>query len=282
MSSFTAARSSAIGMTLVVIAWMTAAKAQATTVAPMDLATIADHSGQVISGRIASVRSFWADDPRRIESEITLDDVAYLKGSPSIPTTTFAFTAPGGTVGRMRMAVAGAPEFRVGQRWLLCLLPSYKTHPIVGIYHGAFQIRTGDDGVARVFTAAAAAVVGIDARGFVRATSVNRPPVPDRLVGAVSARVINERGVSTTPEVMTYDRFVERFRPVLEASRDHALTKPAGRRVGVRYTPVPLAGQRNLSRISFPRDLGDSRPRRSAARRRIDRESHGVRRGGKP
>ncbi|MFQ5496104.1 MAG: hypothetical protein ACE5EX_12070, partial [Phycisphaerae bacterium] len=125
--------------------------ARATTVVPMTLATIADHAGQVILADITVVRSAWADNPRRIETTITLSPVEYLKGAPGTASaSTFTLIVPGGTVGDTQMRITGAPDFRVGDRWMLCLLPTYKTHPVVGVSRGAFKIVSDDRGVQRV------------------------------------------------------------------------------------------------------------------------------------
>ena len=54
--------------------------AGASTTAAMPIQSVADHAGQVIVGDVASVRSYFAGNPRQIDSEITFKNVRYLKG----------------------------------------------------------------------------------------------------------------------------------------------------------------------------------------------------------
>lgn len=241
--------------------------AEATTVVPMPLTTLADHAGQVLLGEVAATRSYWADNPRRIETEVRFVGVEYLKGARPDAPPEFTLIVPGGTVGTLTARVGCAPEFAVGDRWLLFLLPEYRVFPTVGVGQGAFLIRTDPDGTARVYTADGDAVAGIDDAGFPQTLRARRSP-------SAQTRVVASRGVrvqplrtDAPPPALTLEEFRARLAPVLAASRDHALTRPAGRPVfaewparplraapGATAPPGPLRGLEAAVEVSGPAD----------------------------
>jgi hypothetical protein len=205
----------------------------------MDLPTMADHAGQVIVGTVDGVRSYWAGEPRRIESEITLKDVRYLKGAWDGAGETFTLVVPGGTMGDITARLADAPVLKAGETWVLFVLPTCKTHPVVGLHQGAFRVVRGADGVERVQTAGGRAIVDMDAAGRVETV---RPARRD-----VRAQLVAEHGVRVRPPTATearagmeLDAFVARLRPTLAGSRDHGLAGPAGKRVAGARRAVPL------------------------------------------
>ncbi len=202
----------------------------ATIVAPMPISTLADHSAQVVEARVTAMRSYWANNPRRLETQITFTPVQFLKGKPAVIPETLRLIVPGGTFGNIQMRIAGAPVFRHNDQWLLFLLPTYKTYPIVGISRGAFQVRKDATGVARILDASGHAVTGFDSRGFAQTAGSYKHATKEGQNGA-------------TPRVeqaVTRDDFIARIRPVLDASRKHDVTQPAGRPTIVQYTPVSL------------------------------------------
>jgi hypothetical protein len=209
---------------------------------PMALPELADHAGQVIVGEIVASRSYWAEDPKRIETELTLAKVRYLKGRHGEADDAFRLVVPGGTVGEVTMRIGCTPGFEVGQTWVLFLLPEYKTYPTVGVGQGAFRVVADEGGVARVYTAERAPVAGIDARRRVRLGTVRRGGA-SKLVSANGVRV---RGGPQAREkaarAMRLADFERALEPVLAGSRDHEMTEPAGRRVLVAPTPVALEG----------------------------------------
>jgi hypothetical protein len=230
-----------------------AAGALASQVVPMSLDQLADYSGQVIVGTVSSVESHWRENPRRIESEVNFDAVTVLKGgqtlqggqnskgTQALPNETFTLTVPGGTVGEFQMRVCCAPEFRPGDKWVLMLLPTYKTYPVVGIYRGALRVIADKDGVERVHDAAGRSVTGIDAQGHFVLDGETLRNVAQHLAG--------ERGVHLRPSdvretaskaAMGFQEFVDALTPVLAASRQHVLDQPAGVRVQADLRPVAL------------------------------------------
>jgi len=220
-----------------------ASTAWASSVAPMSLKTVSDHAGQVIMGTVVSVRSYWADAPRRIESEITLDDVEYIKGALSDSTTGFTLIVPGGVVGQTSMRLSCAPIFNIGERWMLFILPSYKTFPTVGLWHGAMRIVQSATGTSEVLDATGNPVVGIDGEGFVRVaqkSADNAVTADEILVGATKARLMPKPGRAESGQALLLDEFLAQLQPILDSSKDHHLTGPAGRRELVQHIAVPL------------------------------------------
>ena len=213
-------RQAAFSGSLVAAALSLSASASASSVVPMTVPMLADHAGQVFWGQVTEVRSYWTDEPRRIESQVTFTSVTYLKGALAGADDRFTLTVPGGKIGRLEMRIEGAPRFAVDESWILFVLPTYKTFPVVGLSQGALRIAAGPDGVERVYRAGHP-VVGLDEEGFVQVAGI-------------------EAQAALAAEALPYERFVEQLAPILAASRDHGLTEPAGRRHRVRYTPRPL------------------------------------------
>jgi hypothetical protein len=223
---------------LVIVAALGATPAVATTVVPMTVGSMADHAGQVIAGDVIEVRSYWTGDRRRIESEVVFANVGYLKGAPAGAGGTFTLTVPGGAIGALEMRIAGAPQFVVGDSWVLFLLPAYKTFPVVGLSQGAFRIVPGPDGVERVHQAGLP-VTGLDAGGFVEVATADAAPR-----ALESGRPGSRVTVHPVPAgtALSYGEFVNLIQPIVRDSRHHGLKGPAGRPVPVRYTPVRLHG----------------------------------------
>jgi len=230
---------------------------------------LSDYAGQVVAGNVTAVRSYWADEPRRIESEVTIENVRYLKGTLPDSKATFTLIVPGGKVDDWQMQIGCAPTFAVGQRWVLFLLPSYKTFPVVGLHQGAFRIESDSEGTARVYDASGGAVVNLGKDGFFQV--VNRstdessaPAAQDKGRNTTAAKdgMTTETVQHPTPranllstdnvrvqfvgpplpsaQAMSYDDFVALIRPHLERSKVHRLTSPAGRPVLSPYVAVPM------------------------------------------
>jgi hypothetical protein len=237
--------------------------ARATMVEPMSLETLADYAVQVIEGMVAEVRSFRENSPPRIISQVTWSPVAFLKGGPSTATTSFVLTVPGGEVDGWQMRIAGAPEFRPGERWLLFLLPEYRTFPTVGIWEGAFRIVEDSNGVRRVYSAGGAAIVGLDnEKGtMVRVSSEEATHAKSSCVGfdrvrpgsiVITADLEIQRQV-TMPRAMSYAEFKETLAPVLAQSRAPGAAAPVGKAVVQVFTPTAL-------KSADKHDLADSPP----------------------
>lgn len=202
----------------------------------MSIARMADLAGQVIVGQVAQSRSYWAENPRRIETEITFTHSEFAKGAHPGADESFSMVVPGGTVGHWTLRVAGAPEFAVGEKWMLFVLPSYKTHPVVGVFRGAFRVNVDASGVERVFDADRKAVQRIDERGVIVSAVSERHHVT--LSGQHSPNHVT-KSRDETAMAMTLSDFRAAIQPILDQSRDHRLTESAGRREAINYVPVP-------------------------------------------
>ncbi len=218
---------------------LTVSSAVASTVVPMNVSTLSGYAGQVIVADVASVRSYWGDSPRRIETLVSFENVTYLKGRLADANEKFSLVVPGGVVGKMRMRICCTPVFRPGERHLLFLLPSYKTFPTVGLGQGAFRLIADDNGEARVYQHGIA-VTGFDAESFVRLASGKRPNAHHHVVAGDRARLAAPEPPTPSDKAMRYEDFVAHLKPILAASRDHNLSEPAGKRVLVELRSVPL------------------------------------------
>jgi hypothetical protein len=121
-----------------------AAQAGATTLVPADLGELARDAGAIIRGRVTATAVQWTGDRRSIETVVTIETEATLKGSlgPSV-----RFIVPGGTLGRYRRIFVGAPEFIEGQQVVVFLGWRGPSVPyLLGLGQGVFRIEPDRDG----------------------------------------------------------------------------------------------------------------------------------------
>ena len=115
-----------------------AAPAAATVLVPADLTELSRDAGAIVRGRVVAVESRWTEDHRAIETLVTIEAEAALKGSLG---ATIQFLVPGGTLGRYRSLFVGAPEFVTGERLIVFLgwrAPSYPH--LLGLSQGVYRI----------------------------------------------------------------------------------------------------------------------------------------------
>jgi hypothetical protein len=158
--------------------------AHATVIVPADLNELSKDARMIARGRVVAVDSQWADDRRTIETRVTLAIETYLKGQLG---ETVQFRVPGGTVGRFRNVVIGAPQFVVGQRVIVFLGTRGPSVPFVlGLSQGVFRVRQDPAG-AWMVTPAPMPGVSHTAQ---TAASVSRGPAPlDAFEGEIRALV---------------------------------------------------------------------------------------------
>jgi hypothetical protein len=229
-----------IGVTLLWIVGFTRL-AGANHVVEMSLPQLADYAGQVIEGEVESIRSYWIDQPRRIESEITFTNVQYHKGALDEADGTFTLRVPGGRIGDWQMRLCCAPQFEVGQRWMLMLLPTYKTYPVVGLYQGAFEIRADGHGGETLHQGGRGMVTHVDDDGFVRcATPVTHHRAAAERLSAEPAAVVIDVDRPAEARPMNLDAFRTLMRQTCAASRSHDLNAPAGQPNIPHLRAVPL------------------------------------------
>jgi hypothetical protein len=115
-----------------------AAPATATVLIPADLAELARDARVIARGQVVAVDARWTDDRRTIETIVTLETENYLKGELG---ETLQFRVPGGTMGRYRNIVMGAPQFVVGQRVVVFLGANGPQVPfILGMNQGVYRL----------------------------------------------------------------------------------------------------------------------------------------------
>ena len=114
-----------------------------------DFDALAGEAEQIVIGTVT------ATNPRRtgereIVTDYRFDDLKILKGM--VPTGSLTLTMLGGTVGTDTLAVAGAPKFQRGKRYLVFVTGNGSVmFPLVGGHQGIFQMRTdAASGVSRV------------------------------------------------------------------------------------------------------------------------------------
>ncbi len=114
------------------------ARAGATTLVPADLGELARDAGAIVRGRVAETVVQWTGDRRSIETVVTIETEASLKGSLG---ASVRFVVPGGALGRYRRIFVGAPEFSVGQRVVVFLGWRGPGVPyLLGLGQGVFRV----------------------------------------------------------------------------------------------------------------------------------------------
>lgn len=118
------------------------APARATVLLPMELGELAREAGAIVRGRVASVDARWTDDRRGVETLVTLEVEAYLKGAFG---ETVTFRVPGGRLGRLRSVVVGAPRFARDQQVIVFLGHRGPSVPhILGLNQGVYRMTRTD------------------------------------------------------------------------------------------------------------------------------------------
>lgn len=115
-----------------------AVSVSATVLVPAGLTELAADANVIARGQVIAVDGRWVDGRRGIETVVTLQAEAFLKGRLS---SVIQFRIPGGTLGRYRNIVMGAPQFSVGQRVVVFLGASGPELPhILGLSQGLYRI----------------------------------------------------------------------------------------------------------------------------------------------
>lgn len=178
---------------------------------------------------VESIAPRWADGHHEIESVVRLVSVEYVKGEGP---ESVDLVMPGGTLDGFTMKIEGAPELHAGERWMLFLLPEWRTHPCVGIWQGAFQEVPTPQG--RVVVGTGGLVTGLGANGHVK-------------FGAAT-----DRG-------LTAAQWNEIVAPMCAAARSEA--------TATKTTPTTLGTRVWTSHTATPMRDADGRPLNAPARR---------------
>jgi hypothetical protein len=108
----------------------------ATVTVPIDLSELVAQASLIVYGRVIDARGVVTDGGT--ETLVTLTAPAYLKGGggPEV-----VFRVPGGTIGRYRTVVVGAPVFERGDEVVVFLRPGADGVPVVvGFSQGALHV----------------------------------------------------------------------------------------------------------------------------------------------
>ena len=146
---------------------------RATVLVPAEFREIVTGSQIIVYGRIGEVRPEWSADRRRIDTIVTVEAASYLKGGPG---STVTFRVPGGTIGRYKNVMVGAPEFRTGEEAVLFLnAQGPSVAHIFGLSQGVFRVRVDGRSGRRLVIAPVLLSNGEAAQKVTRGDSARRP-----------------------------------------------------------------------------------------------------------
>jgi hypothetical protein len=170
-----------IRASLAIAILMIAPVLHATVLIPAEFREIVTGSQIIVHGRVTEVRSERIDDRRSVETIVTLRAAAYFRGGPGEHVT---FRVPGGTIGRYRTMMIGAPEFQAGEEVVLFLKSNGPTvSHVFGLSQGVFRVRR-DARTGRTLVVPPAVMSQSETPQRVVRGVTNRQPVPLDAFGA--------------------------------------------------------------------------------------------------
>ena len=123
---------------------------RATVLLPAEFREIVNGSDIIAYGRVIETRVEWSDDRKNVDTLVTFHVGTYLKGGPG---ETVVFKVPGGTIGRYRNVLVGAPQFSSGDEAVLFLNSRGREFPSVfGLNQGVFRVSLDADTQRRMVT----------------------------------------------------------------------------------------------------------------------------------
>jgi hypothetical protein len=118
--------------------------ATAATLEPLDLNGLVGYADTVVYGRVVDATPVWVMGGRQIDTLVTLEVGARLKGDTGSRVT---FRVPGGRLGGHQTVVPGAPSFVVGDEVVTFLARGTAPAPeIVGLAQGALPVAADAQG----------------------------------------------------------------------------------------------------------------------------------------
>ena len=156
-----------------------AVPARATTYAPVTFNDLITRADVIFSGEVIDVRPFPLETR---DGTIIKTRVIFRVSDPMFGTaaTLEVFDFLGGEWGGVGMAIAGMPEFAVGDRRVVFARRERSINPIVGFTQGLLQISRDAGGVDRILTLDGAPVARPESIGSARTVTVV-PAAPMRL-----------------------------------------------------------------------------------------------------
>ncbi|MDP1828412.1 MAG: hypothetical protein Q8L48_34400 [Archangium sp.] len=131
--------------TLLLLAALGAALANATTLLALDVPALTKGSSVVARATVRSVAARWSKDGGRIMTDVVLDVTEPWKGTPARQVTVMQ---PGGVVGEVGQLVHGTARFTVGEDVVVFLEPRGDRFLVTGMLQGKFKVETSSDGKA--------------------------------------------------------------------------------------------------------------------------------------
>ena len=124
--------------TACLLASLLASDAAATVFVPREFSELVRASRAIAYGQVVGIRARQTSDRVRVETLVTLRVATYLKGDLGQEVT---FVVPGGTFGRYRTIIVGAPEFRQGEEVVLFLNARGPSMPyVLRLAQGVFRV----------------------------------------------------------------------------------------------------------------------------------------------
>lgn len=168
--------------------------ARATVVVAKDFAALCSEAELIFVGTVASTESRWSDPQRQaIETMVTFTDLTWLRGGPR---ARVELRFAGGELDGLREAVAGVPQFSVGERRVVFARAGHFVSPIVGFNQGLFRVVDGAGGPV-VLDADGRAVTGVGRAALQRGAAGDRDAALP--LDTFLARVRAEMAVEPTP-----------------------------------------------------------------------------------
>jgi hypothetical protein len=110
---------------------------RATVVVPTDLNELVRDSLAIVRGRVVSVQARQGAG-RQVERLVSVDVITYYKGDLG---KSIVFRVPGGTLGRYRTLVIGAPDYANGEEVVLFLNARGPSMPhVLGLFQGTYRV----------------------------------------------------------------------------------------------------------------------------------------------
>ena len=136
--------------------------ARATTIRPMSLRELTRSSSTIAVAQATRVWSQWTPDHRLIYTYTEFSVKQALKGSPS---STIVVQQLGGSVGDVKMTVAGVEHWRSGDETVLFLNPNQSgngTYLVTGLLQGDFRVSRDRNGRSMVTNPVGSGVESFD------------------------------------------------------------------------------------------------------------------------
>ena len=161
----------------------------ATVLVPAEFREIVNGADIIAYGRVVETSVQWSDDRRNVDTLVTLQVGTYLKGGPG---ESIVFKVPGGTIGRYRNVLVGAPQFSEGDEAVVFLNVRGRELPFIfGLNQGVFRVRFDDETKRRMVVPPPLLSRGDSPEVVVRGSSARRV-LPLEAFGAQVQTVLSE------------------------------------------------------------------------------------------